>query len=258
MRASVSTRIFLGFTLVIVTFCLVSVYSVYKIHRIHGNLRLIKAGYLRLILTLTEVDADLRSYDVVLDERDPDLLTRSVRLAVVLHPFPAVIRRHLGEAARVAGDAAVSPGAEHPEQASLNELRQRLSALVSRMDAFEAFSGELSLAVEERDFEHAGEVQRRLKAESRELRREVKRMVIDLRHTIDTSILRAEKAEDTSFWVVVALCIVAMALSVVVTFLAQMTLEPIRRLTDAVKRVSEGGELGLVEITGQDEVGLLA
>ena len=61
MRASISTRIFLAFSLVIVIFCLVSIYSVFKIHRIHGNLGLIKSGYVRLVLTLTEVYSELRS-----------------------------------------------------------------------------------------------------------------------------------------------------------------------------------------------------
>lgn len=248
----------MGFSLVIVTFCVVSVYSVYKIHRIHGNLGLIKSGYLRLILTLTEVDADLRSYDVVLDERDPDLLTRSVRLAVALHPFPAIIRRHLGEATRVAADAASAAGIEPLERTSLDDLRRRLNALIARMDSFEALSGELALAVDERDFEHAADVQRRLKTKSRELRQEVQHITIALRHDIDASVLRAERTETASFWVVLALSVVAVALSVVVTVLAQLTLEPIRRLTDAVKRVSEGGELGLVDIESHDEVGILA
>ena len=258
MRASISTRIFLGFTLVILTFCMVSIYSVYKLHRIHGNLRLIKAGYLRLILSLTEVDGDLRGYEVVLDERDPEMLVRSLRLAVVLHPFPAIIRRHLGEAIAVAAKAVRTDAIEESERLSLLVLRDSLHSMVARMDAFEAISVELSLAVEERDFERAAELQRDLKIRNRSLRREVKRITLLLRHDIDTSILRAERGETTSFWAIVALSVVAVSLSVVVTFLAQMTLEPIRSLTDAVKQVSEGGELGRVDIRGQDEVGILA
>ncbi|MDY0061292.1 MAG: ATP-binding protein [Myxococcota bacterium] len=258
MRASISTRIFLAFSLVIVIFCLVSIYSVFKIHRIHGNLGLIKSGYVRLVLTLTEVDSELRSYDVVLDERDPDLLTRSIRLTSVLHPFPALIRRHLGEASRVARGAAQSERIEPAEQVGLVELQRQLATLIARMDGVEALSGELSLAVTERDFERAADVQRRLKSESRSLRREVKRLMLALRSAIDDSVLRAERAETSSFWVVVALSIIAVLLSVVVTFFAGMALEPIRRLTDAVKRVSAGGELGRVEIRGNDELSLLA
>ncbi len=248
----------MGFTFVILTFCTVSVYSVYKIHRIHGHLRLIKAGYLQLVLTLTELNGELRSYDVILDEEDPDLLARSMRMAKVLHPFPSIIRRHLGEARRIAADWAGSGGLEQSEQQTLEEMRARLDGLVARMDGFEATFGELFMALAQRDYERAFEVQKTARTQERELRREVSRMTISLRHLIDASILRAEKAETTSFWVVVALTVVAMLLSVVVTFLAGRTLEPIRRLTDAVKELREGREPTAVDITGQDEVALLA
>lgn len=259
MRTSVSTRIFMGFALVILTFCVVSSYSVYKMHRIHGRLDLIQGGYLRLSLTLTEIDADLRGYEVVLDERDPDLLTRSLHMAAVLHPFPAIIRRHLGQAIRGASEAADrGEGIEEQERVGLLRLRDQLRALMDRMDEVEALSGELSLAVGEREFERATDVQRRLKVRTRSLRRELKRMSIALRHDIDASILAAESAETQSFWGVVALSVVAVALSVVVTLLAQMTLHPIQRLTEAVKRFREGGEPGVVHVRSRDEVGLLA
>lgn len=83
-------------------------------------------------------------------------------------------------------------------------------------------------------------------------------MTVSLQHDIDHSILRARRIETRSFWAVVILSVIAVTLSLLITFLAQRSLTPILRLTEEAKRVSEGAELGPVDIRSSDEVGILA
>ncbi len=256
MGFSVTTKVFIGVTVIVLTFCLVSGYSVLRMKSIHGNLRLIEEGYLQTSLVLGEVAGDLKSFDVVLGEKDRVLLTKSVGVVQRLYPFPALVRRNLTKAAELAKRSKIS--AKEPDKSYLTELASQLDRLVVKSQTFEEESRAFFTMVSSGEAGAADDARKKLKSSCRELMREVRRLSIGLRYEVSRSILRSEQMENESMWAVLILSAVAIAVSITVSGVVHHTLRPIRRLTEAVKIISAGGSLRRVEINSNDEVGVLA
>lgn len=257
MRLSITAKVFTAFTVVLVVFALTSAHSVWQLQRLQGNVRLIQKGHLRAMLALTGLNADLKGFDRVLDEKDPVFLEKMLTVARSLYPFPADMRRHVSEARRAVSDSLV---AETPkdEWALMEELARDLEGLNHSLNQLADGAGDLTLAVMQREFGRIRDVQASLRERSRLLQTQVGRMTGTLKEAVGQAVLRADQEEQRAIWATIVLTAVAIVVSLGVTWTAGATIRPVRRLTEAVKRVSAGGEMGLVEVETSDEVGVLA
>ena len=247
----------MAFTVVLVVFALTSAHSVWQLGRLQGNVRLIEQGHLRAMLALTALNAELKGFERVLEEKDPIFLEKMLTVARSLYPFPTGIRRHVRDARRA---ITVSLKAEisRTESSLLEALATDLEELDEALGQLADGADDLALAVVQDEFSRIGDVQASLRERSRLLQVRVGRMTGTLKEAVGRAVLRAEEEERTAIWATLLLTAVAILVSLGVTWTAGATIRPIRRLTEAVKRVSAGGEMGRVQVETSDEVGVLA
>ncbi len=257
MRLSITAKVFAAFTVVLVVFALTSAHSVWQLRRLQGNVRLIQQGHLRAMLALTGLNGDLKGFDRVLDEKDPVFLEKMLTVARTLYPFPLDMRRHVSEARRAVSDSLVAD-TPREEWTLLEALAGDLERLDAALGQLADGADDLTMAVLQREFERIGDVQASLRERSRLLQTQVGRMTGTLKEAVGRAVLRADQEEQTAIWATIVLTAVAILVSLGVTWTAGATIRPVRRLTEAVKRVSAGGEMGRVRVETSDEVGVLA
>jgi len=257
MRLSITAKVFLAFTVVVVSFALTSAYAVYQMQRLQGNARLIQDGHLQVLLALTSAAGNLQRFDAILEQKDPVVLEKTLTVSQRLHPFPMVVRRHIAGVRRAVRDT-LAPGLPDEDRSLVAELESELAQLHRGLGELEDGSDELLLSVLQRDFSRAGEVQQRLRDLSQGLQTRIGRVTWVLRGSLTSSVERAEQDERRATWVVILLSSLSILVAVGVTFAAGWALRPVRRLTEAVKEVSAGGEVRRVVVETSDEVGVLA
>ncbi len=257
MRLSITAKVFLAFTVVVVCFAAASVYAVHRMRRLHDAARVIQDGHLRGLLALSAAGGNLKRFDAVLEQRDPVVLEKTLTVSQRLHPFPTVVRRHVGEVHK-AVRRTLSPGLPAEERALVRDLEAELAQLRRGLSELEEGADELWLAVLQRDFSRATDVQERLAELSDSLQVRIGRLTWTLRGSLARSVGRAEEEERRAVWAVILFSGLAIVVAVAVTLAAGWALRPVRRLTEAVKLVSTGREVRRVEVETSDEVGVLA
>ena len=88
MRVSISTKVFLGFVAVLVSFGLSSMYNLYRTGQLRENMAFMREGVLPLEKDLIHVEESLRSYykDVLAHNRRPRALEKLRYQLPKLHP----------------------------------------------------------------------------------------------------------------------------------------------------------------------------
>ena len=148
MRLSVTTKIFLGLAVVVVTFGLVSIYSVVHLRAIGRELELITGTY----LPLTQVATQLESYQeqrgrdtTLLLEQDRRMQTTLITLFRLR--YPKLVREKLAlgrKLARRGRSLAAGPA----EAAYLGEVDLRLARLEKLYDGYDQAADNLYAALE--------------------------------------------------------------------------------------------------------------
>ncbi len=258
MNLTLSTRIFVGFAAVVLTFGAVSVYSVLQMHAIGAEIRLVSTGYLPLAKAIAQVESaqgnHQRDLQRLLDEREPETQLALIRLSRL--SFPQMIRQLLGNAAETARHGKESaPASEHP---FISELGNRILELSLLYESYGASCESLFRAIEK-----SGTVERgaqgvlELTQLENRIESEIKVLSLMLDHRVSQRVAAAEKSEGRAAWVVVALSLAAVALGALATALAVRLLAPIRPLTRAVTRVGMGDYSAVVPSSAKSEIGLL-
>lgn len=260
MRLSVTTKIFLGLAIVVLTFGLVSIYAVVQIHRIGQDLELISHSYLPLTKTAAELESahKNRARDITrLIEEKP---APGVQLLIIkLHRqfYPRTVQKIAGarERCRAGRDLAHSP----EDAVFLDKIEGRLARLEGLYGRYDGRLQSLSLRLSEQsdavDPTSLGEVIVELRETDRALAAELKALGTDLERRIPEQVRRTEAQENRVAFAIMVLSLAAMLMALMVTLFVQRTLRPIRLLTHALGGVSRGDFQGRVAAPGQDEIG---
>ncbi|TXD37523.1 HAMP domain-containing protein [Lujinxingia vulgaris] len=265
MRLSLATKVFIAFAGVTIIFSAVVMFGVERTQTLYGQLRAINHRIVPLGLQLSDVQNDLRSFHVVLNERDPAVLRRSLQLTRLLNALPDNLDEELGEAALLADFSELEevPAAQSEAFASLH---QDLTALQSRGGEFSrAASAFTAQVLRERPqgseiSESISETQTELSAEARALDNRLTQLRAELRVATDEALARADDTERSSVYALGALSLAALAVALLVLILIIWTLRPLTTLTQAARRIGEGDYRPLPSPStrmGQDEVALL-
>ncbi|RVU48606.1 HAMP domain-containing histidine kinase [Lujinxingia sediminis] len=265
MRLSLATKVFIAFAGVTIVFSAVVMFGVERTQSLYGQLRAINQRIVPLGLQLSDVQNDLRSFHVVLNERDPAVLRRSLQLTRLLNALPENLDEELGEAALLADFSELEevPAAQSEAFASiLRDLRALQTRGAEFSKAASAFTAqvlrerpqgsELSASI--------SETQTELSAEARALDNRLTQLRAELRVATDQALTRADDAERSSVYALGALSLAALAVALLVLILIVWTLRPLTTLAQAARRIGEGDYRPLPTPStrmGQDEVALL-
>lgn len=245
MRASLPTKVFAAFAVLLVTFSGVSLYSVVQLRRFGGDVGQLHATLLPLPAVVAGLTRDLQGVELVLEQTDPAALRRGVRLA---RRVQSSLDRLDQGFAQVIERLSADEGSR-PARALIADLRgldaQRVELVTEATRIFDAV---------ERD-EQVSRVQARRLV--RQLRRGLFRFEIAVATAIDSEIAQLTAKENVAVWSSIALGSAGVVLGIIITWLAGRLLRPLQTLRAGVEAIAQG-TFDPIEVAGTGELAALA
>ncbi|WP_158542302.1 sensor histidine kinase [Lujinxingia litoralis] len=265
MRLSLATKVFIAFAGVTIVFSAVVMFGVERTQTLYGQLRAINHRIVPLGLHLSDVQNDLRSFHVVLNERDPAVLRRTLQLTRLLNALPEDLDDDLTEAALLADFSdldEVSPTQAEAFEAIHKDLLTLRERGASFSDAAMDFTRQV-LSERTQNAEAADAIeklQNELSAEARALDNRLTMLRAELRVATDEALARADDTERSSVYALGAMSVAALLVAATLMMVVAWTLRPLTTLTQAARRIGAGDYRPLPQPTGRaghDEVALL-
>jgi len=259
MRLSIATKVFLGFTIVLIAFIGVSLHALLRFQAMGEILHLVNDGYLPLTRSVTRLIKvhEGRESDIskVLETEDPKVRLVLARIAG-LH-FPRSPKTTLEKSRKVlAGhEAGINPGTE---KKALLSLMKRLDRILDYQQDYDTKAEDFLDAVESGENDKATSLLPGLKKSGRRLERELKLLDLNISGRVAAAAARAERAGSDAIWGIIILTLVAAVVSAAMMFLMASALRPLGKLTYSVRKLASGEEAPKIIIKRKDEVGLLA
>jgi two-component system NtrC family sensor kinase len=256
MRLSIATKVFLGFVAVLICSAAVSGYGIVRLKRIGAGLSLLSRPYMPLTRAVSTLEAFQkereRSTDSLLGEVDPK--TRQNLIVLDRTYFARVV----GERLAFAQQLVASSREAGEDRDELDRIAARLSAVSARIADEDNAAAVVNFALEHAQQAPVDAVAR-LKTAERRVDQELKTLGQVLQDQMNRGVEEAEKQERAARWAVLALSALALAVGLLVMWVSQRALRPIRALTEAAQRLGRvGPESVVVPEQGGDELSLLA
>ncbi len=257
MGLSIATKIFLAFTAMLLLFASVSTFNVYQMRSIHEEVALINGGYVPLSMALSDIKGDLRTYNVLLGEREWEALRRTVSATAQHYNFPKQLNIKVGRTQEHVGRLLKEP-LEERDQVFLMQLDAQLEQIREMNASFEKRSERFTEAVLAERRSESEALQTELQRMARRFESRLRAAQQSVREEIDTSMLRAQRGEQRALGGAVALSILALGLSAGIMLVVHFTIRPLRRLTEGAKRIAGGDYERVAPVRSRDEIGVLA
>lgn len=266
MRLGIATKVFIAFAGVTLIFSAVLMFGVYRTQLLHGQLRALNHRIVPLSLQLSDIQNDLKSFHVILNERDPLALRRTMQLTRLLNALPDELDERFAEAAATVDLSDLDDVPAHEAQA-FSAVHRQLLELKDRGEAFSQRTAEFTTlvlgdgAADEMELASISRLQDELREEARRLDARLGITRAELRAAIDQALVRADDTERSSVYALGLLSLAALIVSLVLMFIVLFTLRPLTTLTEAAKRIGEGDyrpiQLPARRLAAQDELTLL-
>src|SRR5438874_127336 len=252
MRLSIATKVFLGFVAVLVCSAAVSGYGIVRLQRIGRGLSLLARPYMPLTRAISTLEAFQkereRSTDRLLEETDPR--TRANLISLDRTYFARVVGERLTFAQQLVESAQQTTAERDP----LDRIAARLSTVAVRIA-----DEEKAAAVVTAQQAPSEDAIARLKTAERRVDQELKILGQVLQDQMNQGVEEAERQERAARWAVLGLSVLALAVGLLMLWLSQRALKPIRTLTEAAQRLGRGDPASVaVPEQGGDELALLA
>lgn len=263
MRLGIATKIFVGFSGLLLGVILLAILSVEEIHSAAEDLRAIRDGHLALarIVAQLQTHQQNRLRDLRRAVEEPDAKSRSVVLRIAVAYYPGVIEAGVeGMAEACSKLASRSTGRDGTRG---EHDRSFCAGLLQRTEPMEVASVELDLlarrmaqAVQENTplASFAPELAER----GEELRSTVFELDRFLRSETDQAVTRAEADERNAVWRVLTFTLSALVLGLVITTFAARALAPIRPLVRYARALARGDYQQPLEVRRDGEFAVLA
>lgn len=256
MRLSIATKVFIAFAAVIVTFTMVLMFGIYRTQTTYAQIQAVNQTVVPLSLLLSDVQTDLKSFSLVLNERDPLVLRRTLQVTRLGPSMPERFRTKMARAEKLA-----TPSQLGAEQATIDHARTEIQELRRRIDDFSNRSAEFAdLVLEEREpgDEEVSSRQTELRDEARSIDERLTVLRTDLQAATDRGLARAKDVERSSLYALSVSSVIALIIAIGLLVAVLVTIRRLTALTEATKRIGEGDYRPLDEVgrpsMGQDEI----
>lgn len=259
---SIATKIFIAFTAVIVLFTSVLMFGIYRSQTTYEQIQSINRSVVPLSLTLSDVQTDLKSYSIILNEKDPLVLRRTLQVTRLAPSVPDRFKHKMERAAKIARQAQFET-ISGPNHENLANTRARVAELREAISNFALSSQEftdLVLSGEETEPDQILIQQSKLRSRARKIDSQLTSLRSDLRAATNVGLARAKELERTSLYYLSAASIAALVMAILVLIAVLFTMRRLTLLTEAAKRIGEGDYGPLEELPerpAQDEIGTL-
>lgn len=260
MRLSIATKIFLAFAAVVITFTSVLMFGIYRTQELYSRIQRLNHTIVPVSLLLSDVQTDLKSFSVVLNERDPLVLRRTLQMTRLVYFLPDQFTNKVERARSMVREADLDELAADSETLDLagrlDDLERRSVGFAEQSRAFT----ELVLAERVRDDRKAyrSDIQTRqekLRSDARALDQQISTLRRDLREATDAALAQANDNQRSSLYALGILSALTLLLAVGVLIAVIYTLRPLTDLTEATKRIGEG-DYRPIEGIAEDRLGI--
>jgi two-component system NtrC family sensor kinase len=254
-RHSIPGRIFLGFLVVLLSFGGVAAGSLWQHQLTAQTLRLLHEGYLPLSLSVSEARATQGAFATMVERtlEGSETVAAEGWLEIARRVRPFALRRAVD-----ATNQAQKLVRDLRDQATLVRLRAELEAVLLEYELseedFEALTG--SFAARDQAARAAALTSIRARERSAQLHLTQAWQLISER--IASTSRMARDDERRAFGLLVGLGLVALAVSLAITFWSQRVLSPLTKLADRVAAVARGDLSARIERHAPDEIGHVA
>ncbi|HEY4730356.1 MAG TPA: hypothetical protein VIH41_04445, partial [Myxococcales bacterium] len=240
MRLSIASKVFLGFVAVLVCSAAVSAYGVARLQRIGRGLSLLSRPYMPLTRAVSTLEAFQkereRSMDNVLDQSDPKERAKLIELDRTY--FARVVGERLAYAQQLLAAAQQTA----TDRDALDRIAARLSAVAARVTDEEKAAAALTarlatLRGAATDEASLADAIVRLRTAQRRVDLEVRALGQVLQDQMNQGVDEAEKQERAARWAILGLSAIALLVGLLVMWLSQRALRPIRTLIEAAQRL---------------------
>lgn len=280
MRLSVATKIFLGFAAVIIAFGATSAFTLYRMSALRRTVTVLWKELNPMSNQLRALSRQLKSAEEFLALKRPNDAQWLQQILPALEPFDGP--QGIAQLAQRLSQLAASDDVSAVDRPELADIAAELRRFVEGSDLLDALGGEeLPEVLGAAEVVSNAELYRRLvrrtikiadlgqltpsspetRAATRVIRR-VNRAVSDairrLAGPIRVIDLRTESDERGTTLAAGLISAGALIISIVILFMAQITLRPIRSLREGARKIAAGNYAERVEVQSSDEIGQLA
>lgn len=260
MKLSLTTRIFLGYAVVLVTFGAVSGFSVFTLRQNQLEIRLVSEGYLDLSQTVAAIETfqanQTKDTARLRDEASVETRKALIRLARLY--FPGLMAGRLKSGKETAHR--VLEWAPEAERAFVADVEKKFAELEVRFAEYESAADATFLLLEspDPDWTQAREALDRLQQMENSLGSTIRLLHGSLEARIRERVRLTQERERRTGVAIILLPVVAIGVGLLATGLAARSLRPVRTLIDAVSRIRQGDYDASIGVQGEDEIAVLA
>lgn len=260
-RLSLATRIFVGYTGVLLTFGAVSVFSIVEMHRSRSEIRLMGEGFMPLASKVAEIQAFQAKQAEDTDRLgspQTNVETRRATIQLARLYFFGVVADKVAQGQKIV--RAIDSFAPSSEAPFLREVAEALDELDLQFKAYADASEQAfrTLWQEAPDWSEANERLAVLDRQEGTLAVSIRILLTRLearsREGISAMELRARRATGA----IIALSLVAIAVGLLATGISARALRPVRTLIEGAARIGRGDYTGQLGVRGDDEISVLA
>jgi len=255
MRLSISARIFLGFLVVLAAFGAVMGFTFYRMHRLRQDLQLINKSYLDLTLTLAELRTIQRNLINNVAERGMGSKISKLRWTQVRSGSRVILLRRALDIVRHSRDLSSDPR----HLSFMADAERRLASVQREFRRNEPLLEQLFPPGQRPvDPQTARRVSDELVRVEEQMYARIKQVSDAVRGQVRDAAVQIEVDENNAVWAILITMVIAVLVSLVVTFGSQLTLRPLKQLVAGTKRIGTGDYSHRVEIRSRDELGVLS
>lgn len=260
MKLSLTTRIFLGYAVVLVTFGAVSGFSVYTLRQNQVEIRLVSEGYLGLSQTVAAIETFQanQAKDTARLKDEPSVETRKALIRLARLYFPTLMQDRLKDGRETA--IRVLDFAPEAERPFVKDVARKFEELEARFAEYEAAADQAFLLLEmpNPDWEKASAALERLQTMENALSSTIRLLHGSLDARIRERVRLTQERERRTGVAIILLPVVAIGVGLLATGLAARSLRPVRTLIDAVSQIRRGDYAASIKVVGEDEIAVLA
>ncbi len=267
MRLSIATKIFIAFAGIMVLFTSVLMFGAYRTQALHSQIRALNHRIVPLSLMLSDVQTDLKSFHVVLNERDPLVLRRTLQFTRLVFSLPERFDDRITKAAEMASEQA-NQDLFGIEQEYMQDIHASLNELSAQTKAFSARSQEFSdLVLNDRTSDTVlaaqtiEKAQNRLRDDARDLDAKITSLRNELSVLTELALKRANDNERSSLYALMVISSIALTIGIILLIVVILTIRPLTALSAAARRIGQGDYSPINSLQkrslGTDEIALL-
>jgi two-component system, NtrC family, sensor kinase len=260
VKLSLTTRIFLGYAGVLLTFGGVSLFSVSELHRSQLEIRLVSEGYLSLSQTIAAIETFQanQAKDTERLREEPNLETRKALIRLARLYFPGLMAEKL-EAGRVTARH-VREFAPDSELRFIDDAIHKLEELSVRFAEYETMADQVFALIDapSPNLGKASVGLDRLQQLENGLSSSIRLLHGSIEARIHERVRQAQERGRNTEVAIILLPVFAIGVGLLATGLAARSLRPVRTLIEGIARVRKGDYETKIGVEGEDEIAVLA